>query len=313
MKWNRAASHCCVFMIMFCNASFLLAVEPLTTNTLNVRTSMSTASISEMTALLNDDNVKLQNSATPIADKRTTETDQLQVANASELLRLLGVMPEKEKVESDERHQNLSAVAISDSAVKRILGDNPAILYRVMDEEDPLIDPMIIPWIRNAVILRETLDEANALLAEGLVSQACEVWTLLANRFPDSDEGKIAKESLAKIQQLRSAAEAKQAMDSKTTGTTSLLDMAVATEEAVELDKNIKLSLVVEDIEHPQNSYVMFGEKLYRNGDEIAGFYPKHIIKRVWEDSVEIEVTNGKKSKMFQLSVTSNTKKENDK
>lgn len=312
MKWNRAASHCCVFMIMLCNASFLLAVEPLTTNTLNVRTGMSTTSISEMTALLNDDNVKLQNSATPIVDKRTTETDQLQVANASELLRLLGVMPEKEKVESDERHQNLSAVAISDSAVKRILGDNPAILYRVMDEEDPLIDPMIIPWIRNAVILRETLDEANALLAEGLVSQACEIWTLLANRFPDSDEGKIAKESLAKIQQLRSAAEAKQSMDSKTTGTTSLLDRAGA-EEAVELDKNIKLSLVVEDIEHPQNSYVMFGEKLYRNGDEIAGYYPKHIIKRVWEDSVEIEVTNGKKSKLFQLSVTSNTKKENDK
>lgn len=309
MKWNRDAVHY-LFLIFTFHSAFLLAAEPVTTNALSVRAGMSSTSISEMTALLSNENLKLQNT-TPVAEKRTTETDQLQVANTSELLKLLGVMPEKEKVESDERHQNLSTVAISDSAVKRILGNNPAILYRVIDD-DPLVDPMIIPWVRNAVILRETLDEANAFLAEGLVSQACEIWTLLANRFPDSDEGKIAKESLAKIQQLRSAAEAKQAMDPKTTGTTSLLDFA-ATEEAVELDRNIKLNLVVEDIEHPQNSYVMIGEKLYRNGDEIAGFYPKHIIKRVWDDTVEIEVTNGKKSKLFQISVPSSAKKDNDK
>lgn len=247
------------------------------------------------------ENISDESLKAKLEDTKTTETEQLAVANSAELLKLLGVLPQDlAQKKSNEKNERIDA-AVSEQQFQQMLGANPRVIYRTKENHETFTDPMIIPWIRNAVIVREMLYEVNLLLAAGKVTQACTVLKDIATKYPDTEETQYAKDTLVKIQQLRDKADAQKLVAMQPEGES----MAHPVVEIV-LDPNLVINSVMQDIQHPQDSIVIINGKLYHVGDEISGTFPKHYIKLVKEDSIVIEVKASNTSKEFTINVKKN-------
>ncbi len=231
---------------------------------------------------------------------KTTETEALAVANTAELLNLLGVVPQDlAKKRTAEKNEHLGQASVSEQDMLKILGQDPKVVYRLKDRQETFPDPMVIPWIRNAVIVREMMSDFKVLLAAGKITDATNMLKEIVTKYPETEEAAVAKEKLLKLQQLRDKADAQ-----KLVGSDSGISV-YSPSSAIELtlDPNIVIDAVMQDINHPDEGAVIINQKLYRVHDEIAGTYPKHTIKAVNEDSVVFKVSANNVSKEFVLSV----------
>lgn len=220
-------------------------------------------------------------------------SESMAVQSGAELLRLLGVnkkaAPAPGQAEADEQ---TNASLFDVSAVKRLKGAEPTVVYRVVVDNKPLQDPMIVPWIRQAKMVQERFDRAVEMLANNNVSQGREELLAIASEFPDNEYADQARELLKKINDINEKPVAPVAKIDNTTTTIN-----------IRLNPEVKVGTVVVDAENASGNRVMIGGKTYKVGDKVAFVNPPHTVVAITQDSVSIEVLQDNQKETFILPV----------
>jgi hypothetical protein len=86
----------------------------------------------------------------------------------------------------------------SEQDIERLLGTKPRFVY---DPKD-FPDPMIIPWIRRDVLVREILDVARKQAAQGNFATAKELLTRALRDYPDSRHISAVRDEIKKIEDM---------------------------------------------------------------------------------------------------------------
>ncbi len=225
--------------------------------------------------------------------KEGETTESVAVRSGVELLKMLGVKKREEApaagLESDEE----DAAGLFDvTAVKRLKGDDPTVVYRVVVEDKPLPDPMIVPWIRQAKLLQERFDKAVAMLSENRVNEGREELLGIMTDFPESDYAVQAKEIIKKLDEL-SQAEMPQPVVQQEAPETTI---------TVELSPNVSVGTVIVDPSDSSGNRAMIGGRAYKIGDEIKGEVG-HTVVGISENVVQVEVEQSGMKKTFDIPV----------
>jgi hypothetical protein len=86
----------------------------------------------------------------------------------------------------------------SEQDIERLLGTKPRFVYDPKDYPDP----MIIPWIRRDVLVREILDVARKQAAKGNFAAAKELLTRALKDYPDSRHITAVQDEIKKIEEM---------------------------------------------------------------------------------------------------------------
>src|SRR5690606_4461053 len=92
--------------------------------------------------------VQLTDDGAIINAGETTET--VAVRSGAELLKMLGLRKAQLPQEGLELDEETTNPLFDVDAIRRLKGSEPTVVYRVVVEQTPLPDPMIVPWIRQA-------------------------------------------------------------------------------------------------------------------------------------------------------------------
>lgn len=230
--------------------------------------------------------------ATMTADD-SISTEARAIASGAELLRKLGLTPKRPKAGGREI-DDPGAVNLfpNEEEVRKLLGDNPQVVYRVVVNGTPLPDPMIIPWIRQGRVVEELFDEAVVLLGNGRIDSAREKLLALMTEYPSTEQAAQAREILAKLENLQGAP----------TPRPISRPSASPTPVEVQLNPNVKVSTVLIDPNNPADSRVVIGGRAYAVGEAIRN-YPDHKVVSISDDTVIIEVEKQGVSKQFPIPV----------
>ncbi|MBX7244206.1 MAG: hypothetical protein K1X53_01835 [Candidatus Sumerlaeaceae bacterium] len=178
-----------------------------------------------------------------------------------------------------------------DANARKMLSEEPTVVYQVVYQGIPLPDPMIIPWLKNRQVLKEKFDEAVDLLAQGQLVSARQKFLGIANEFPDTDFAKQALQLITDIDRF---------MPKNQVLPPAPAPVVVVTN--IELDSNVKVSSVLIDNNNPAESLVMINGRGYKVGDTVRGF-ANHKVTGIEEGMVRIEVGVGGKTKEFEVPV----------
>ena len=227
---------------------------------------------------------------------KTAELDQLAVDSAAELIKKLGVV--KPKVEmspvfGSEKDEARTGKSFNEADIRKLLAENPEVIYRTVYRGTPLPDPMIIPWIRNLVVLEERFAEAVDLLGQGKVSAGREALRGIINDFPETDIARQAQEMLTKIDGM------KRAPGDKVGG---LVPTKTPAPIEIQLDPGVVVRVVLENPKNPAESSALITGRLYRVGDILRGL-PTHKVIAIGTTSVTIEVSVRDSKKQFVVPV----------
>ena len=195
-------------------------------------------------------------------------------------------------VGSREVDETTPTQLFDDAQVRALLGEKPTVVYQVVYRDEPIPDPMVVPWVRNVAVLRERFDEAVDLVGRGRVSQGREMLQSIVTEFPDTDYAVQARELVKKIDELQTPQEIEKLVAKPTAEQT--IDIVV--------DPNLSIGSVLVNPSDPSGSLVMIGGRSYSIGDTPRGF-SNHKIVNVTEQSVEVEVSVQGKTKRFTLPV----------
>lgn len=225
-------------------------------------------------------------------------TESVAVQSGAELLRMLGLQ-KKERAAGASATDNTADLELNEdevqalfdvTAVKRLKGDEPTVVYRVVVEDKPLPDPMIVPWIRQAKLLQERFDRAVAMLGENRVDDGRQELLAIVTDFPESEYALQARELLKKLDDLKQ----------------SELPAPVAqTEEPevmVELSPNVSVGTVIVDEADASGNRAMIAGRAYRVGDDIRGEAGHRVIS-ISEKVVQVEVEQNGHKKTFDVPV----------
>jgi hypothetical protein len=242
-------------------------------------------------AVAAEPSLKMQENEVVLKAGETTET--MAVNSGAELLKLLGLQLKKDtnKDEPSELEESTTNTLFDVEAVRRLKGADPTVVYRVVVQETPLPDPMIVPWIRQAKLLQERFDKAVSLLGENRVDEGRQELLGIMTDFPDSDYAVQAKALLAKLDDLNRPAEVP--VIAPTTAETTV---------SVALSPNIQIGTVIVDPQNPAGNRAMIGGRAYKAGDEIHGI-PGHKVIGISETVVQIEVEQSGMKKTFDVPV----------
>lgn len=101
--------------------------------------------------------------------------------------------------ELEETTSTLAVNLFQDPEIRKLLGDSPRFVY----DPDGKSDPMVVPWVRRAAIIKELLVRADGQLAAGRADQAVAIYKTVLDmrdqRFVGVVQQKLAE--LAKQQQ----------------------------------------------------------------------------------------------------------------
>ena len=111
------------------------------------------------------------------------------VKSGAEMLKILGLVPKPKAEGGLESEENNSLSLFDKEAVEKLLGTKPTVVYRVVSEETPLPDPMIIPWIRNVRLIEENFNKAVEKLANNEVDEARAILLDIVTQFPSGVRG----------------------------------------------------------------------------------------------------------------------------
>lgn len=245
-------------------------------------------------AVATEPSVRLNEDEAVLQEGETTET--VAVRSGVELLRMLGVQREAKSAASAgglEMDENTSNTLFDMSAVKRLKGDEPTVVYRVVVEEKPLPDPMIVPWIRQAKLLQERFDKAVQLLGDNKVDEGRMEMLGIITDFPDSDHALQATAILAKLDDMNKEEAPAPVMDAPVVEETTV---------TVEISPNISVGTVMVDPANVAGNRAMIGGKAYRIGEAIWGEAGHRVIS-ISDSVVQIEVEQSGLKKTFDLPV----------
>ena len=82
--------------------------------------------------------------------------------------------------------------------VRKLLGEEPKFVYNPRD----LPDPMIIPWVRREVIVRELIDMAQEKIKEGYLQEAKKYLEEILKEYPGSRHIKEARTQLNQVKKM---------------------------------------------------------------------------------------------------------------
>jgi hypothetical protein len=236
--------------------------------------------------------LQLNNDQLILKEGETTET--VAVKSGAELLRMLGIQKKEVKPAAElEMTEDTSNTLFDVSAIERLKGSKPTVVYRVVVENTPLPDPMIVPWIRQAKLLQERFDKAVAMLGNNQVEQGRQELLAIATDFPDSDYAVQSLGLLKKLEDINRTEMPKPVIQE---------DKATVT---VELSPNIQVGTVIVDPADPTGNRVMINGHTYKVGDEIKGVTGHHLVG-ISENVVKIEVEQSGLKQTFDVPVRRN-------
>ncbi len=241
-------------------------------------------------AVATEPSVKIDQDQAVLQEGETTET--VAVKSGVELLRMLGLQRESKTAVAGglELDENTSNTLFDVEAVKRLKGEEPTVVYRVIVDDTPMPDPMIVPWIRQAKLLQERFDKAVSLLGENKVDEGRQEMLGIIMDFPDSDHALQAKAILAKLDDINKAP------------APVIAAPVEATTVTVELSPNINVGTVIVDPANASGNRAMIGGKAYRVGEEIRSEAGHRVIS-ISDSVVQIEVVQSGLTKIFDLPV----------
>ena len=219
------------------------------------------------------------------------EAEAAAVESMAQLIRQLNVARSPRAAGSREMDETTPTQLFDDKQVRGLLGDEPTVVYQVVYREEPIPDPMVVPWIRNVAVLRERFDVAVEMLSQGRVSQGREMLGAIVQEFPNTDYAAQASALIKKIDELQTPQEIQ-----------SLVATPGPREPDIVVDPNLSIGSVLYNPSDPAESRVMIGGRSYGVGDNPRGF-SDHKIVNVTERSVEIEVTRRGNARRFTLPV----------
>lgn len=233
--------------------------------------------------------LNLNNDQLVLKEGETTES--VAVKSGAELLKMLGLQQREAPKQSDdlEINEDTTNSLFDMSAVERLKGDKPTVVYRVVIEDKPLPDPMIVPWIRQAKMLQERFDKAVAMLASNQVDQGRQELLAIASDFPDSDYAVQARALLKKLDDLSKEEMPQPVIKEETTVT-------------VELSPNIQVGTIIVDPNDPAGSRAMISGRMYKVGDVINSA-PGHRLVGISQTAVKIEVEQSGLKQTFDVPV----------
>ncbi|MGC8741164.1 MAG: tetratricopeptide repeat protein [Candidatus Sumerlaeaceae bacterium] len=236
--------------------------------------------------------VKVQGDKLFVGDESTSEV--VDVKSGTELLKKLNIVapPKVLPKGARETDETTPSELFRQEEIRRLLGDKPTVVYQVVYDNKPLPDPMVIPWVRNAVVLKERFDEAVALLAQNRIQQGREALLAIITEFPNTDYARQAQELLQKLQE--ETAQPKERVTVRATPTPAPIQIMV--------DPNVRVGSILVDANNPEQSRVMINGRAYRAGDVIRGF-SNHRVVKVMEGAVVIEVEAMGQRKEFTISI----------
>ena len=228
-----------------------------------------------------------------VADEQTSEI--LDVKSGVELLKKLNIVAPAKILPKGAREvdETTPTELFRQEEVRRLLGESPSVVYQVVYDGKPLPDPMIIPWIRNAVVLKERFDEAVALLAQNRIQQGREALLSIITEYPNTEYARQAQELLQKLQE-ETARPKERAVVLQATPTPAPIQIMV--------DPNIRVGSILVDTKNPEENRVMINGRSYRAGDVVRGF-PNHRVVKVLEGAVVIEVEAMGQRKEFTIAI----------
>lgn len=219
-------------------------------------------------------------------------TEALAVSSGAELLKLLGLQRSKKtESTSSELDESTTSTLFDVDAIRRLKGSDPTVVYRVVINDTPLPDPMIVPWIRQAKLLQERFDRAVQYLGENKVDDGRQELLAIISDFPDTDYATQARALLGKLDDLNKPV---------------AIPTAPMTEEkttiTVELSPNVQIGTVIVDPQNPTGNRAMIGGRAYKTGDPISGI-PSHKVVSINENVVQIEVQQSGVTQIFDVPV----------
>lgn len=237
--------------------------------------------------------VRLSGRQLEAADGTTSE--QLAVESAADLLTKLKIIAPKRTANVGEREMDETTPTelFNDDEILRLIGKDPTVLYQVVYKATPIPDPMIVPWVRNAVVLKERFDEAIQLLAENKIDQGREALLDIETQFPESEYAVQAREIRERIKTITAQ---------PTPKTTAVQASVTATPMHFTVDPNVRISTVIADPASPEDNRVMINGRMYRIGDTIRDF-PNHKVLGINDDVVTLEVEVSGQKKEFAVPV----------
>ena len=125
------------------------------------------------------------------AEPTPTETEAI-----SEV-QLLTLPKEEIKKESEEPGKPLNL--LEDPQVRRLLKPSPAFVYNPRD----LKDPMIVPWVRHTLLVKEFLDTLQKRLNDRRLDEAKSLLSQIEELLPDISDIELRKKSQEQLDALR--------------------------------------------------------------------------------------------------------------
>lgn len=227
-----------------------------------------------------------------LADGETTEA--VAVRSAAELMKMLGVRPRPKPVLGYESEETTAIQLFDEDAVRKLIASEPTVVYRVVVDDTPIPDPMIVPWIRNARLLQEMFDKALEKLEKGEVDAGRQDLLNIISEFPNTEYAQQASEILKKLAELTPQETPSAVVATKT-----------PTPVEININPNVKIGSVLADPQNPADNRVMIGGRGYAAGDKVRGF-PDHTIIGITEDVVTVEVQKSGQKKTFDIPVRPN-------
>jgi TolA-binding protein len=255
-----------------------------------VMQSTENSTLEETGAVASEPSLIIDENQVTLKEGETTET--MAVQSGAELLRMLGLQRKAKPAEGGLESEEQEAGLLFDvEAIRKLKGEDPTVVYRVLVEETPLPDPMIVPWIQQAKLLQERFDKAVNLLSENRLDDGRQELLAVINDFPESDHAQQAKAILTKLDDLN-----------RTEVPAPVMEQPKETTVTVRLSPNIRVGTVIVDPENPTGNRAMIGGKSYKAGDNVYG-EQGHRVLSISESVVQIEVEQSGVKEIFDVPV----------
>lgn len=234
-----------------------------------------------------------------VAGQDTTEA--LAVQTGAELLRKIGlVAPKQPKAPSNMESKETTPTQIfEDAQIRRMLNKDPSVVYQVMHNGQPIPDPMVVPWVRKAVVLKERFDQAVDLLAQKRITEARETLQEIIAEAPGTEYAAQAQGILQKLSDLTAPP------------TTSLVAQVTSAPKAKATpppdpdfrpDSDVRVAATIVDPQDSAQNRVMINGRTYKSGEAVRN-HTNHKVVRIRDDSVTIEVEQRGHRKLFDVPV----------
>jgi hypothetical protein len=228
--------------------------------------------------------------ATPVQPAEETPVETLTEAQ-------ILTMPKDKQIKMESEEPETPPNILDDPQVRKLLNPKPAFVYNPRD----LKDPMIVPWVRNSLLVKEFLITLEKRISEARVDprkiqEARSIIKQIEELLPDLSDMELKKKSEDKLAKLN---ETLLQLESEPKGPIPLETPTIIPEPDIILPKTIRESFAGV-IWHPkaEDRIALIGDEILKEGDKIPK-YPDAVVQKVNPTSVVISF----RGKTFEITV----------